>query len=254
MNDPLQMNIAGRLMLMLSKHGVNQTRSLSVYLGAVGAVVRQREATAHAVRLGNLEPFLNEQLEMLQTAMQKRRGILGMPLFTKGTVGGGGASPATAVSVDAAKSSSRRQARAASGYVPVAKKMEDKLKDDRKPIQKLLLEDCVAERLLDVSRARDMVAGMTGKAPQDAEREIVEYLREVLQAQVKQFIRSDKGGPWSNPHAQEDLRQDIHAANSVRGVLLLCRQIVKEHQSWEEEHDQGGILGLFSPRRRSHGA
>lgn len=253
MNDPLQMNIAGRLMLMLSQHGINETRSLSVYLGAIGDVVRQRAATAQPVHLGNLEPFLKEQLEMLQTAMQKRRGILGMPLFTNGTAGGG-ASPATAASVDVAKPSSRRQARAARGYVPVAKSMEDKLKDDRKPIQKLLLEDCVAERLLDVSRARDMVAGMTGKAPQDAEREIVEYLREVLQAQVKQFIRSDKGGPWSNPHAQEDLRQDIHAANSVRGVLLLCRQIVKEHQSWEEEHDQGGILGLFSPRRRSHGA
>jgi len=132
--------------------------------------------------------------------------------------------------------------------------MEEKLKDDRQPVQKLLLEDCVAEHLLDRPKAKELIAGMTGKTPQDAELEIVEYLRQELQTQVRHFIRSDKGGPWSKPHAQEDLRKDIHAAKSVRGVLLLCRQIVKEHQEWEREHGQGGILGLFSPRRRLHGA
>ena len=132
--------------------------------------------------------------------------------------------------------------------------MEEKLKDDRKPVQKLLLEDCVQARLLDVSRAKELINGMTGKTPQEAELEIVEYLRQELQSQVREFIRGDKDGPWSNPHTQQELREDIHAARTVRGVLLLCRQIVKEHRTWEEEHDQGGILGLFSPRRRTHGS
>ena len=254
MNGPLEMNIAGRLMLLLSQLGIKDERSLSVYLDAVCAVVQQRAGTEHEVHHGNLEPFLDEQLGLLVSALQKRRGILGMPKAAQGLAAAMADAAQTPDSGDQQGPASKRPQKASTGYVPVAKTMEEKLKDDRKPVQKLLLEDCVAERLVDLPKAKELIAGMTGKTPQDAELEIVEYLRQELQSQVKQFIRTDKGGPWSSPHAQEDLRQDIHAARSVRGVLLLCRQIVKEHQAWEQEHGHGGILGLFSPRRRSHGA
>jgi hypothetical protein len=91
---------------------------------------------------------------------------------------------------------------------------------------------------------------MVGKTSRDAEREIVERLRQVLQDQARYFIRKAKGGPWANPRAQEDLRQDIHAASSVRSVLLLHRQIVKEYQTWQKEHGRVGILGLFASRHR----
>jgi len=248
-NTALDMNIAGLLMLRLSQLGVKDAHGLSIFMEAVNAVVRQRADTEQAVNLGNLELFLNEQLEMLVTALQKSRGILNAPNLAQ--VPGSGSESAEPEEVE--KSSAKRPARPASGYVPVPKSMEEKLKDDRKPVQKLLLEDCVAEHLVDIRKAKELVDGMTGKTPHDAELEIVEYLRTVLQTQIKEFIRSDKGGPWANPHAQEELRKDVHAANSVRGVLTLCRQIVKEHQVWEQEHGQGGILGLFSPRRRSHG-
>lgn len=250
MNDPLEMNIAGRVMLLLSQLGMRDARGLSIYLDAVRAVVRRQAASDQPISLGNLEPFLSEQLEMLVTALRKNRGLLSVPMQGQGDGGSG----QTSASTDERDSAPRRPAKPASGYVPVAKSMEEKLKDDRQPVQKLLLEDCVAEHLLDLPKAKELIAGMTGKTPQDAELEIVEYLRQELQTQVRHFIRSDKGGPWSKPHAQEDLRKDIHAAKSVRGVLLLCRQIVKEHQEWEREHGQGGILGLFSPRRRLHGA
>ena len=254
MYGPLEMNIAGRLMLLLSQLGMKDERSLSIYLDAVCAVVRQRAGTEREVHHGNLEPFLEEQLSLLVGALQKRRGILGMPTAGQGMAAGLDDAAEMQEPGEAQEPASKRSQKPSSGYVPVARSMEEKLKDDRKPVQKLLLEDCVAERLVDVPKAKELIAGMTGKTPQDAELEIVEYLRQELQTQVKQFIRTDKGGPWSSPHAQEDLRQDIHAARSVRGVLLLCRQIVKEHQEWEREHGHGGILGLFSPRRRSHGA
>jgi hypothetical protein len=246
-NDPLEMNIAGRVMLLLSQLGMRDARSLSIYLEAIRGVVRHQAANDQPIGLGNLEPFLSEQLEMLVAALRRRRGLLRVPMQGCEIHDSG----QLAASPDERP---RRPAKPASGYVPVAKTMEEKLKDDRKPVQKLLLEDCVTEHLLDLPKAKELIAGMTGKTPQNAELEIVEYLRQELQAQVRHFIRSDKGGPWSSPHAQEDLRKDIHAARSVRGVLLLCRQIVKEHQEWEREHGQGGILGLFSPRRRLHGA
>jgi hypothetical protein len=249
-NDPLEMNIAGRVMLLLSQLGIRDTRSLSIYLNAVKAAVRHRAVNDQPISLGHLEPFLSEQLEMLVTALRRRRGLLRVPMPRQEA----GGSAKTPPSTDEHDSVARRPPKPASGYVPVAKSMEEKLKDDRKPVQKLLVEDCVAEHLLDRPKAEELIAGMTGKTPQDAELEIVEYLRQELQSQVRHFIRSDKGGPWSSPHAQEDLRKDIHAAKSVRGVLMLCRQIVKEHQDWEREHGHGGILGLFSPRRHLHGA
>jgi hypothetical protein len=249
-NGPLEVNITGRLMLMLSQLGVKDACSLSIYIAAVNAVVERRARTEQAINLGNLEPFLVEQLDMLATALKKSREVLNIPGLARVPA----AEMESTVPDEDLGTTPRRPSRPASGYVPVAKSMEEKLKDDRKPVQKLLLEDCVAEHLLDVSKARELIAGMSGKTPQNAEHEIVEYLRTVLQSQVKRFIRSDKGGPWAKPHAQEELRKDIHAANSVRGVLTLCRQIVKEHQVWEQEHGHAGILGLFSPRRRSHGA
>ena len=67
--------------------------------------------------------------------------------------------------------------------------MEDKLKDERKPVQKLLLEDCVQVGLIDLPTAKRMILEMTGKTSQDAERDIVEDLRQLLQLQVKSFIR-----------------------------------------------------------------
>ena len=249
MNRPLEINITGLLMLRLSRLGVKEFRRLSIFIGAVKAVVEQRVGTEQEVNLGNMESFLDEQVEMLQIGLQNSREARDVPGPAQLPPTG----PELIAPDQASKPAQKRPPRAASGYVPPARSMEEKLKDDRKPVQKLLLEDCVAEHLLDLPQANELIKGMTGKTPQDAEHEIVEYLRSVLQSQVKEFIRSAKGGPWSSPHAQEELRQDIHAANSVRGVLTLCRQVVKEHQIWEQEHGYGGILGLFSPRRRSHG-
>jgi hypothetical protein len=129
--------------------------------------------------------------------------------------------------------------------------MEQKLKDERVPIQQLLREDCVHAGLLDRETADRLVAQMSGKTSVDAERELVEDLRQRLQEQVRTFIRKSRGGPWRDPRTQEDLRQDIHAAHSVRSVLFLYRQVLHEYRTWEEEGRRRGILGLFSPRRNS---
>jgi len=248
-NDTLQMNIAGRLMLVLTQLNMKDSRSLSIYLSAICAVVEHHAGRDRAVTLANLDAFMDEQTEMLVTALRKHRGFLNVPDLGRGAA----AAADEDEPEDPSDAARRHKPKAASGYKPVVKGMEEKLKDDRKPVQKLLLEDCVAANLVDVTKAKELIGAMTGKTPQEAETEIVEYLRGELQTQVRQFIRSDKGGPWSNPRTQEELRQDIHAAKSIRSVLLLCRQIVKEHRDWEEQNGQGGILGLFSPRRRSHG-
>ena len=243
MDDPLDMNIAGRVMLLLSQQGIKDARRLEIFKCAVGAAVRHRTLHQPGANCGTVEPFLDEQLTLLGAALRQRAAMAATAVEP--------APLASEAQAADAPPQPRHRARASSGHVPVVKSMEEKLKDERKPVQKLLLEDCVSAGLINLTRAKELIAGMTGKTSQNAETDIVEILRQVLQDQVKGFIRKSKGGPWSNPRAQEDLRQDIHAARSVRGVLTLRRQILKEHQLWEKEHGHGGILGLFSPRRRA---
>jgi hypothetical protein len=283
--SPLEVTVAGQVMLLLSRHGLRDARCLAIYRQAVLDAVRHCAGEDGGDSLVTCSALVRDQIDLLERAILRRLGSE-IELYVQppgeaaagesadsGTQGPGQAAPAPAAtgSGSAAESTglvepepepadepaeadqparNDRHARQASGYVPVAKSMEEKLHDEREPIQKLLIEDCVNAGLVDLPTARQLVAGMAGKTSRDAEREIVERLRQVLQDQARYFIRKAKGGPWANPRAQEDLRQDIHAASSVRSVLLLHRQIVKEYQTWQKEHGRIGILGLFASRRR----
>ena len=252
-DDPIEVNVAGRLMLLLARHGLLDNRCLSIYQCAVSDVVRLRLAQ----QLGGMEPLLNEQLTMLDEALATRRRGEGADrdaVPAAPSVGAEAQTDTTSARADDHEQPpakrTPREAKAPSGYVPTAKSMEEKLKDARTPIQTLLREDCVQVGLIDAKLADKLILGMTGKTSEQAERDIVEQLRQVLQDQVKSFIRKARGGPWSNPRTQEDLRQDIHAAKSIRSILMMTRQVTKEYQTWQQQNRRGGILGLFSPRRR----
>lgn len=239
MQDPLTIVITGRVMLALSHHGLMDPRRLAIYVAAVcDAVHKQQDSGAQTA----LEDLIDGEITLLERALASRLAT----------------SPTTARSPDGddepVAESPERPPDAAGRKrhgpltVPVSRTMEQKLKEDRKPVQKLLAEDCVAAGLLDPDKARSLVAGMAGKQPEDAEREIVEYLREVLLQQVKHCIRKFKGGPWAAPRVQADLRNDIHHAQTVRGVLMLARQMIEERREWEAANGRGGILGLFAGR------
>ena len=276
MNDAIEMNVSGRVMLLLSRLGIRDARCLSIYRGAVVAALRSVTGSRPVSSLADIDPLLGAQLELLEDALRARlKPMSRSPDGDTQALGGAGTTMVQAVS-ETAKAETlyaddadlasvdeqpggivaedgqklQRHAKTPSGYVPSVKSMEDKLKDERKPVQKLLLEDCVQVGLIDLPTAKRMILEMTGKTSQDAERDIVEDLRQLLQLQVKSFIRKARGGPWADPRTQEDLRKDIHAANSVRSVVMLSRQVVKEHRMWEQEHGRIGILGLFSGRKR----
>lgn len=252
-NDLIEVNVAGRLMLLLTKHGLLDNRCLSIYQRAVGDAVRLQVAQRPGDGGTGIDTILDEQLTLLESALSTRRYSAvvdrdAAPRAPSESTDAGSA-VADARQASAPKSSSR-ESKPASGYVPAPKSMEEKLKDARKPIQTLLKEDCVRIGLIDAKKADKLILGMTGKTSEQAELDIVEHLRRVLQDQVKSFIRKAKGGPWADPRTQEDLRKDIHAARNVRSILMMARQVVKEYQTWEKENRRVGILGLFGPRRR----
>ncbi|MDJ0741251.1 MAG: hypothetical protein QNJ91_16160 [Gammaproteobacteria bacterium] len=254
MSDLIDVNVTGRLMVLLKRHDLLDNRCLQIYQRAVSDAVRRRLSPGNG--LAGIDPLLDEQLQLLDNALLQRISDASPALAaTPAVVDGADAeaaetADAVAAETDAAAGRAGRDARHPSGYVPPVKSMEEKLQDARKPVQTLLREDCVRVGLIDAELADTLVFGMTGKTSEQAEQDIVERLRQILQDQVKAFIRKAKGGPWGDPRTQEELRKDIHAARSVRSILMLARQVTKEYRTWEREQHRGGILGLFSPRRK----
>jgi hypothetical protein len=110
--------------------------------------------------------------------------------------------------------------------------MPTKLAQERKPVKKLMMEDCVQLGLLTKKRANHLITHMAGKQPADAEKEVVKELRENLHKQVRNLIKKDKSNPWSSPKAQEELRLEIVNTPSVRSVLYLTKDIYRERDDW----------------------
>lgn len=250
MTDPIEADIAGRLMLLLTKRGILDNRCLSIYQSSVDDAVRARMTNRCAREPAVFDAAVEKELAMLEASLAHRGRVEAREVIaaepddiTDDKQGEQDPDPH-------AEEPSPRRRRLSSGSVPTVKSMEEKLKEARKPVQHLLKEDCVRVGLIDAKQAKKLVFGMTGKTSEQAEQDIVEQLSQTLQDQVKSFISKAKGGPWSDPRTQEDLRKDIHAARSVRGILMLSRQVLKEYRTWEKEHHRGGILGLFSPRRQ----
>jgi hypothetical protein len=124
--------------------------------------------------------------------------------------------------------------------------MPTKLAQERKPVKKLLNEDCIQLGLLTKKRAKHLITHMAGKQPADAEKEVVKELRENLHKQVRKLIRKDKDNPWSSPKAQEELRLEIVNTPSVRSVLYLTKEIYRERDEWlKRSHNSltGRIFG-----------
>lgn len=276
MKDPLEINIAGRVMMLLTRLGCSKTHCLDVYTKAVSAVIKQRMKSDASINFGNVGPLIAEQLTLLETALSNRSTACSEePEVVPEPVAEAPAdvevefsdlselptaepvedkAEATAESEEKPAEAPAKKAKPPARHTPQPLSMEEKLKEERVPTQKLLTDDCVAAGLIDKEQAKKLILSMTGKTSQDAENDIVEHLRGVLQEQVRKLIRKAKnGGPWSTPHAQEQLRQDIHTANTVRSVLTMRRQVVKEMQLWEKENGRAGILGLFSKRRKTAG-
>lgn len=128
---------------------------------------------------------------------------------------------------------------------PSARGMEQKLQEARKPLCKLLREECVHLGLVTAERAEELVHGLAGRLREDAEADIVAELRNNLHHQMRAYIRQQKGGPWPTPKSQEELRLDIVATRSVSSLLTLARQLLRERTQWESRHKVGRVRSLL---------
>ncbi|RMG33253.1 MAG: hypothetical protein D6720_11795 [Gammaproteobacteria bacterium] len=246
------MNLCGRIMLGVRRHGLSDPQRAGILARAIVAVVDHHYPDGRPSLLV-LEPLLTEQLAMLEAALMERRmrKALGHETVSAPPLPVKEEQESQSTPAVSEERTLRKRTLKGKGYTVVAKSMDEKLREGRQPVQELLQKDCVDLGLLDRKQAERMVRSMLGKRPEDAEQEIVEQLRQILQEQVKGIIRQLKGGPWAKPQAQEEIRQDIAHARSVKSVLLLARQVIKERRAWEEKHGKGGLFGgLLGGRRR----
>ena len=253
MSDTLEINLAGRIMLGASRHGLSDPARVHEFVRAIVAVIDHHHPDGRP-GLKAPEPLITEQLQLLEAALVdarlRRQLSAGMapPVQPVDEVAAGVEDDAEAVAEDRPRI--RQRVLKGKGHTVVAKAMEEKLRDERAPVQQLLLEDCVHLGLLDKKQAQRLVRSMVGRSPEEGEQQVVEQLRQILQDQVKGIIRRLKGGPWATPQQQEDMRQDIHNARSVRSILMLARQIIKERREWEKRNGKGGMFGNWFGARK----
>lgn len=253
MADALEMNLCGRIMLGVRRHGTSDPRRVAVLARAVVAVIDHHYPDDRP-SLVALEPLITEQLALLEAALMERKMRKALGSDEAGAMLPASVAEEKPPPEAPEKRTLRKRTLKGKGHTVVAKSMDEKLKEGRQPVQELLEKDCVDLGLLDRKQAQRLIRGMLGKKPEEAEQEIVEQLRQILQDQVKGIIRQLKGGPWAKPQAQEEIRQDISHARSVKSLLMLTRQVIKERREWERKHGKGGLFGgLLSGRRRGLG-
>ncbi|MCM8855935.1 MAG: hypothetical protein LC541_11300 [Candidatus Thiodiazotropha sp.] len=132
----------------------------------------------------------------------------------------------------------------ATGYVPEAKSMPERLKDRRAEMEHLLVNDCVTLKLVSPKQAKKLQRGLVGRDPEKAEAELVGQLRNALHEQIRKFIRKNNGGPWSTATLQTDVRMDITRTRTLRALVTLSRQLLNERQEWLSK-TKSSLTGRF---------
>jgi len=243
----MKLNVTGRVFCACRAHGVGESRRIAIFTraveAAISAAIRKRHDSHH-----DFESILTEQLVLLSGAFLQKAAINtgssvdDLPLVStaqvRDDIGAQG-------EIELSDTPAAKKRKPATRSTVVPKAMEEKLQEARKPLQKLLLEDCVHLGLLTRERAEEAARSAIGRTRDDAEKIFVVELRNNLHQQVRSYIRKHKGGPWPKPKDQDGLRLDIVATRSVQSVLMLARQVLRERTKWEQEREGGVVRNLL---------
>jgi hypothetical protein len=126
---------------------------------------------------------------------------------------------------------------------PEVASYQEKLSFHRKPVVELLKKECVDFHLLSSDRAKYWVHHLSGRYIEDIEPDIVNELSDALLKNVRTYMsKNKKEHPWQTPMAQEQVRMDIAATKTVKGILTLTSQILWEIRKTSKAANSG-LLG-----------
>lgn len=221
----MKVNIQGRVLIICKSHGINDQTIIGYYVEimkqAISAMLTDESTPS------DFHKLLNEQADWLEKEIgQVRDSPDDSPVAAADEDEG-----------DECEGDDERPAilnagKKATGYVPEAKSMPERLKDRRADMEHLLLNDCVTLKLVSPDQAKKLKHGLVGRDPEKAEEEVVAQLRNSLHEQVRKFIRKHNGGPWATATVQTEVRMDIARTRSVRSLVSLSRQLLEEREEW----------------------
>ncbi len=212
----VEMNVQGRVYIICQSHGVTDPTIVGYYSEILQqAIMAMLTDESTPTEFHNL---LNEQAEWLDLEIAQVRDL---PLVGKPQAGD-----------DEKHHKLLNAEKKASGYVPEAKSMPERLKDRRADMEQLLLNDCVTLKLVTPDQAKKLKHELLGKDPDQAEEEVVALLRNSVHEQVRKFIRKHNGGPWASATLQTEVRMDISRTRTLRSLLILSRQLLREREEW----------------------
>ncbi len=229
----IELNTSARVVMLFRTAGKFSSPQVDFYINAVKMAVYAHAANADK-NVADLDAFINEQVQFLREALRKPPPPILPPRQVEEEL-----PPPPQITKP------RHINRITKAPGPESMNMQEKLEESRKPLRKILKEDCVRLGLLDQHRAGQISARLAGKKRQDAEAEIVSELRNNLHTQIRGYLRKHRGGPWTTPSLQEDLRLDIANTNSVHAVVTLTRHLLKERHQWESKAKKGLFSNLL---------
>ncbi len=229
----IDINTSGLVFMVCNRYNVRDKTAINLHKQWVkGRIIQQMEQDGVGVEALTL--IMDEQIALLHQKLEKGEDI-----------------SIQEPEVEEEKEPTAKKQKTNSGYKPQSSDMPTRLANERKPTKKIILEDCVQLGLLSRKWSKYLVTHMAGKKPMDAEKEIVKELRENLHKQVRKLIRKDKQGPWSSPKSQEDLRVEIIQTPTVRSMVYLTREILRERDDWKSKSRTSITGRIFGNRMKT---
>jgi hypothetical protein len=222
----MQVNIQGRVFIICKNHGVTDPTIIGYYTEimqqAINAMMTDGSTPA------DFHKLLNEQADWLEKEVGQVRDTAEDDQLAAAI----GENEDQEIDASGEKPTILNADKKATGYVPEAKSMPERLKDRRADMEHLLLNDCVTLKLVTPKEAKKLKHGLVGKDPEKAEEEVVALLRNSVHSQLRKFIRKHNGGPWATATLQTEVRMDIARTRSVRSLVSLSRQLLEEREEW----------------------
>ena len=226
----IEVNISGRVFAICHSRGVLDPVIIRHYTD----FMRQAVWTdlGEDCSLEEFNQVLEQQAVWLESEIDQTRPHTARPVSNAVTDAATAASR-QAVASPAPPAIARKKA---TGYVPRAKSMPERLADYRANMERLLKKDCVDLNLITPNQAKMYNRRLLAEEPQQAEREIVAELCKLLHAQLRKFIRKHKGGPWGTATLQNELREDIVSTRTLRSLATLARELLLEREAWLKQN------------------
>jgi hypothetical protein len=237
----MQVNIKGRAFVICQSHGITDPSIIGYYAqileeATLGMLTPESSVAEFHEALNEKAKWLEQEIDQLTDPAAEEGAAEAQQDQQK---------QADQEQQEGVKAASKSKPKKASGYVPEAKSMGERLKDKRSEMEHLLLNDCVTLKLVNPKQAKKHIHELVGRDPKKAEEDLVANLRNALHHQVVSFIRKHNGGPWNSATEQTEIRMQIASTKTLQSLVNLSKMLLGEREEWMAKSKNSLVGRLF---------